>query len=51
LCKQCHPRHSSTTLAAQGMFNTRCTDCHSMIHGSDTPGANTVPNSGGALTR
>jgi hypothetical protein len=33
------------------MFNSRCTDCHSMIHGSDTPSASTVPTSGGALTR
>lgn len=51
LCKQCHPRHSSNTLAANSMFSTRCTDCHSMIHGSDTPGGNADPNSGGALTR
>ncbi|MCK4837555.1 MAG: DmsE family decaheme c-type cytochrome [Desulfobulbaceae bacterium] len=51
LCKQCHPRHSNTTLSTKSMFNTRCTDCHSMIHGSDTPGASAGPTSGGALTR
>jgi DmsE family decaheme c-type cytochrome len=40
LCLQCHPTHpiSSTTTAEQKRaFYTRCTDCHSQIHGSDLP--------------
>ncbi len=40
LCLQCHPTHpiSSTTSADQKRaFYTRCTDCHSQIHGSDLP--------------
>jgi DmsE family decaheme c-type cytochrome len=40
LCLQCHPTHpiSSTTTAEQRRaFYTRCTDCHSQIHGSDLP--------------
>lgn len=49
LCKQCHPNHrnSSNDLANNAMTYTRCTDCHSAIHGTDTPGS----NSGRALTR
>jgi len=49
LCKQCHAQHRISGLAASdiGTRFTRCTDCHSMIHGSDTPGTAT----GGALTR
>jgi len=39
LCIQCHtPGHRS--LLASGtkpLFSNRCTDCHSTIHGSDTP--------------
>ena len=48
LCKQCHTQHpnSSDSLASKAMFYTRCTDCHSTIHGSDTPGI-----TGGTLTR
>jgi len=35
LCMQCHiPHHPS---ADSGGFYTRCTDCHSQIHGSDIP--------------
>jgi DmsE family decaheme c-type cytochrome len=49
LCKQCHPEHrnSNDNLAPKGMSYTRCTDCHSSVHGSDTPGVST----GGAFTR
>jgi len=49
LCKQCHPTHriSNDDLGGKSMSFTRCTDCHSMIHGSDTPGMST----GGAFTR
>jgi DmsE family decaheme c-type cytochrome len=49
LCKQCHPEHriGNDDLAPKAMSFTRCTDCHSMVHGSDTPGVNT----GGAFTR
>jgi len=48
LCKQCHPEHpnSNDSLGSKAMFYTRCTDCHSNIHGSDTPGI-----TGGTLTR
>jgi predicted CXXCH cytochrome family protein len=31
-------------------FGTKCTECHSQIHGSDLPGQS-VPSRGGALTR
>lgn len=41
LCIQCHnPGHRSllsTTTATKTLFANRCTDCHSSIHGSDTP--------------
>jgi len=39
LCIQCHnPGHLSTLdPAAKPLFGNRCTDCHSSIHGSDTP--------------
>lgn len=43
LCLQCHNGHrdhSRDTLASGSMrqsFYTRCTDCHSMIHGTDVP--------------
>ena len=49
LCKQCHHPHSLTdnTLGTKGMSFTRCTDCHSQIHGSDTPGMHV----GGTFTR
>jgi DmsE family decaheme c-type cytochrome len=41
LCLQCHPGHatSSAGLISKGAFYTRCTDCHSQIHGSDIPSA------------
>ncbi len=45
LCLQCHPGHGdpagggSPSKALQRALYTRCTDCHSQIHGSDTPGA------------
>lgn len=39
LCLQCHnPSHRSVLGAAtKPLFANRCTDCHSTIHGSDTP--------------
>lgn len=41
LCLQCHGGHrtsgDSTSNASKGAFYTRCTDCHSSIHGSDIP--------------
>jgi len=54
LCKQCHPHHrngndvadAQSLLADRAERYTRCTDCHSMVHGSDTPGT----SSGGAFT-
>ncbi len=42
LCLQCHPTHpidSTTSLDQKRAFYTRCTDCHSQIHGSDLPSA------------
>jgi len=42
LCLQCHAGHrTSATSPAEtrGAFYTRCTDCHSQIHGSDLPSA------------
>ncbi len=42
LCLQCHPGHrtsSAATSEAKGAFYTRCTDCHSRIHGTDIPSA------------
>jgi DmsE family decaheme c-type cytochrome len=45
LCLQCHEGHrinSAPTLGqreSKGAFYTRCTDCHSMIHGTDVPSA------------
>jgi DmsE family decaheme c-type cytochrome len=42
LCLQCHPVHRTSSGAAEeskGAFNTRCTDCHSQIHGTDIPSA------------
>jgi len=42
LCLQCHPAHvtnSSSTVDDKRMSFTRCTDCHSQIHGTDIPGA------------
>jgi DmsE family decaheme c-type cytochrome len=40
LCLQCHAGHrtsSTVSIESKGTFYTRCTDCHSQIHGSDTP--------------
>jgi DmsE family decaheme c-type cytochrome len=41
LCLQCHGGHrtssGSITLDSKGAFYTRCTDCHSQIHGTDLP--------------
>ncbi len=38
LCLQCHSGHSPAG-NFKGAFYTRCTDCHSQIHGSDIPSA------------
>jgi DmsE family decaheme c-type cytochrome len=43
LCMQCHASHQDshhntlTTTPVKQAFYTRCTDCHSAIHGTDTP--------------
>lgn len=40
LCLQCHAGHTLGTDSAstnRRLFNTRCTDCHSQIHGTDIP--------------
>jgi DmsE family decaheme c-type cytochrome len=45
LCLQCHTGHlasdgnvnGSATGAVKQLFTNRCTDCHSQVHGSDTP--------------
>jgi DmsE family decaheme c-type cytochrome len=45
LCLQCHAGHrtgSTDPKELKGAFYTRCTDCHSQIHGSD------LPSTGGA---
>jgi DmsE family decaheme c-type cytochrome len=42
LCLQCHSGHrtnSAATKETKAAFYTRCTDCHSQIHGSDLPSA------------
>ncbi len=46
LCLQCHAGHQSGFFAPalatedfKGAFYTRCTDCHSAIHGTDIPSA------------
>ena len=44
LCLQCHDPHGVVTegvpvLERKGGVYTRCTDCHSQIHGSDLPSA------------
>ncbi len=45
LCQQCHSGHLSgigpglKDAAFKGAFYTRCTDCHSSIHGTDIPSA------------
>jgi DmsE family decaheme c-type cytochrome len=41
LCLQCHTGHTTTsdavTKKSKGAYYTRCTDCHSQIHGTDLP--------------
>jgi DmsE family decaheme c-type cytochrome len=40
LCLQCHPTHrlgETTTPERKQAFYTRCSDCHSQIHGTDLP--------------
>lgn len=50
LCLQCHAGHTvfsapaSPSVSIKGAFYTRCTNCHSQIHGSDTRGPH--PGSG-----
>jgi DmsE family decaheme c-type cytochrome len=43
LCLQCHSGHRTSSNPAtgetKGVFYTRCTDCHSQIHGTDIPSA------------
>lgn len=42
LCLQCHAAHrttKTTSLESRAAFSTRCTDCHSQIHGTDLPSA------------
>lgn len=53
LCKQCHPTHrvSSDALGTKSQYYTRCTDCHSTIHGTDTPGLSGTVTNGGVHTR
>ena len=41
LCWQCHknqPFHAQQTAGNKLEYDTRCTDCHTEIHGTDTPG-------------
>jgi len=45
LCLQCHEGHrtqATTTLEIKARYYTRCTDCHSTIHGTDIPSASGV---------
>lgn len=63
LCKQCHTQHgfsttstsTPNTIAGRSMVYTRCTDCHSMVHGTDSPGAargtSGTSTAGGDFTR
>lgn len=37
LCLQCHGGHLVETAGVKKLFMNRCTDCHSQIHGTDTP--------------
>jgi DmsE family decaheme c-type cytochrome len=52
LCLQCHPTHNSalsmSTTERKVTFYTRCSDCHSQIHGSDLPSS---PNGKGNFIR
>jgi DmsE family decaheme c-type cytochrome len=46
LCLQCHGGHRSVSDAGvKELYFNRCTDCHSQIHGSDTPSAGAEPGS------
>jgi DmsE family decaheme c-type cytochrome len=50
LCLQCHTSHlisSATTPEKKLAYYTRCTDCHSQIHGTDLPS----PSGQGNLTQ
>ncbi|UCG38302.1 MAG: DmsE family decaheme c-type cytochrome [bacterium] len=53
LCLQCHAGHTdpssptSPSAVMKGAFYTRCTNCHSQIHGTDTRG----PHPGSGLTQ
>ena len=38
LCLQCHTGHRAADGSSKRAFYTRCTDCHSAIHGTDIPG-------------
>jgi hypothetical protein len=40
LCLQCHATHrisSGTSAETKQSLFTRCTDCHSQVHGTDLP--------------
>lgn len=40
LCLQCHPTHrigAGTTAETKRAYYTRCSDCHSQLHGTDLP--------------
>jgi len=40
LCLQCHPTHrisDTTTAETKRAYYTRCSDCHSQVHGTDLP--------------
>ncbi|MBI4689766.1 MAG: DmsE family decaheme c-type cytochrome [Nitrospirae bacterium] len=42
LCLQCHEGHrisSTSSVESKSSYYTRCTDCHSTIHGTDIPSA------------
>ena len=39
LCLQCHDGHTPSTSEREAAYYTRCTDCHSTIHGTDVPSA------------
>jgi predicted CXXCH cytochrome family protein len=46
LCLQCHEGHritsrtgGNTSVESRRAFYSRCTDCHSRIHGTDLPSA------------
>lgn len=39
ICLQCHAGHDATTSSNRDRFYTRCSDCHSQIHGTDAASA------------